>query len=99
MRYVIVHESQGIFIGIYETIPIFAKTDPIGFTYACSFKTEKDAYGFMETYLPKLLDKVSYVPVDTESKNPSITELLKLGLKDHTYLMMDYLYMPSVKIH
>ena len=85
MRYTIVEEDLGFFLGALKNYGIFAKNDIFGLSKAFSFETRQDAEEFIE--------------IETDEKYIDVTDLLRRGYSKYTHGMMDSIEMISTEIH
>jgi hypothetical protein len=99
MRYAIIEEDLGFFLGAFQKYGVFAKTDVFGLSKAYSFKTEDEANGFVEEYLGKDRGDWLIVGINTDEKYIDVVHLLKCGYDKYTHQMIDALPMISTLIH
>jgi hypothetical protein len=99
MRYAIVDEDLGFFLGAFQKFGVFAKTDVFGLYKAFSFDTEKEANAFIDEYLGRDRGDWSVVSVDTKDKYINVVDLLKNGYDKYTHQMMDGLTMTNIQVH
>ena len=99
MRYAIVEEDLGFFLGAFQKFGVFAKTDLFGLHKAFSFDTEKEANSFINEYLGRDRGDWSVVSIDTDDKYINVVDLLKSGYDRYTHQMIDGLTMPNIQVH
>lgn len=99
MRYAIIEEDLGFFLGAYQKFGVFAKTDVFGIHKAYSFKTEKEANSFLNKSLGKDRGDWLVVGINTDEKYIDVVHLLKSGYGRYTHNMIDSLPMYSQEIH
>lgn len=98
-KYIVINKEKGVFLGAYSGYAFFAKTDPVGIPKAFAFDTPDVAKLFIDTNMTRYANNTFYVPIETKSTYPSVSDIIKAGYGDYTYNMMDYLPMPSEAIH
>lgn len=90
MRTVIVHESDGIFIGASLGMAFFSKLDAAGQTNVCTFVDEADARDFISEWKPAVdADSFTFVEVDTDKGYADIEELCAAGLQDEIGFLLE----------
>jgi hypothetical protein len=99
MRYAIIEENLGFFLGAFQKFGVFAKTDLFGLHKAYSFKTEEKANEFVNEYLGKDRGDWSVVSIDTNEKYIDVVHLLKSGYGRYTHNMVDSLPMTNREVH
>jgi hypothetical protein len=99
MRYAIVEEDLGFFLGAFQKFGVFAKTDVFGLHKAFSFDSEEEANAFINEYLGRDRGVWSVVWIETNDKYIDIIDLLKSGYGKYTHQMMDGIAMISTSIH
>ena len=96
--------SDGEYIPEHDldrSFALFAKDNPFSIHRACSFETKEEARRFiLDSFGPtaKRL-RLKTAPVQCSSYYPDIVELIKSGLGDATFDMLDGLESPSKKMH
>lgn len=96
--------SEGEYIPEHDldrSFALFAKDNPFSIHRACSFETKEEARRFiLDSFGPtaKRL-RLKTAPVQCNSYYPDIVELIKSGLGDATFDMLDGLESPSKKMH
>lgn len=99
MRYAIIEEDLGFFLGSFQKFGVFAKTDVFGLYKAYSFDSEEEARDFIKEYLGKDRGEWSVIGINTNEKYIDVVSLLKSGYGKYTHQMMDGIPMTSVEIH
>jgi hypothetical protein len=99
MRYVIIEEDLGFFLGAFQKFGVFAKTDIFGFHKAYSFKTETEANEFVKEYLGEDRGDWFVVSIETNEKYVDVVQLLKGGYGKYTHQMVDNIPMINLEIH
>jgi hypothetical protein len=99
MRYAIVEEDLGFFLGAFEKFGVFAKTDVFGLHKAFSFDSEREANRFIDEYLGRSRGDWAVVSIDTKDKYVNVVDLLKSGHDKYTHKMMDGLAMTNIQVH
>lgn len=99
MRYAIIEEDLGFFLGAFQKFGVFAKTDLFGLHKAYSFKTEEEANKFIGEYLGKDRGYWLVVSIDTDEKYIDVVDLLKSGYGKYTHNMVDSLPMTNQEVH
>lgn len=112
MRYILVDDEAGIFLGAHK-IPIFGDPKAVeGYlifsnynamdfqiTKAYSFDSIRDALLYANTFLIKDFPDLYVEQINTEDKYVDVVDLIKSGFGAHTHSMIDHLDMPSNLIH
>ena len=99
MRYAIVEEDLGFFLGAFQKFGVFAKTDVFGLHKAFGFESEEEANRFINEYLGRDRGDWSVVSVKTNDKYIDVIDLLKNGYSKYTHNMADSIPMVSNSIH
>lgn len=99
MKYTIVEEELGFFLGAFQKFGIFAKNDVLGLSKAIAFDTEKEANEYINDYLGRERGEWKIIPVETEYEYVDAAYLIKNGYGKYTHKMMDSLPMTSTLIH
>lgn len=99
MRYAVVEEELGFFLGAFQKFGVFAKTDVFGLNKAYSFRTEEEANEFIDEYLGRDRGDWFVVAINTDNKYIDVIDLLKNGYGKYTHNMMDNLSMTSMQVH
>src|SRR6056300_1420736 len=99
MKYAIIEEDLGFFLGSYEKYGIFAKTYALGLYKAYGFDTERDAKKFINRSLGKDRGEWLVVSIDTEDKYIDVVDLVKSGYGDYTHNMIDNIPMTNFQVH
>lgn len=104
LRYIIVDEEMGVFLGTYDAEQLgiegdhrmyacFAENNPFGLTTACSFKTMRIAEHFINDMFPKKKQgSLLALPVQTDTEFPSVVDMIKSGYVDHCGDMLDQMF-------
>jgi hypothetical protein len=99
MRYTVIEEDLGFFLGAFQKFGVFAKTDVFGLSKAYSFHNEEEANEFIDEYLGRDRGDWKVVAIDTENKYIDVIDLLKNGYSKYTHNMADSIPMISSSIH
>lgn len=99
MRYAIVEEDLGFFLGAFQKYGVFAKTDVFGLHKAFSFDTEEKANEFINEYLGRDRGDWLVVTIETNDKYIDIIDLLKSGYGKYTHQMIDAIPMINHQLH
>jgi hypothetical protein len=110
LRYIIVDEELGIFLGthkipsrydprIMEGFVIFSSNNPFGIVKAYSFATKKEAWIYMKSFLSEDFPDCRIEKVDCNDTYVDIVHLLKDGFHRYTFDMMDNIPMHNENIH
>lgn len=99
MRYLIVEETKGIFIGAYNKFAMFAENDSLGMTKAFSFASRLKAQKYIDSAFEK--DDSVYSIIEVEGKNTyiKVEDIIRQGYGKYTHYLMDNIPMPSEAIH
>lgn len=101
IRYIISDENMGVFLGTYNGYDLgmeedgriyacFAANNPFGLTTACSFKTERAAFHYIQDmFPPNKQRKLSTLEVETDSEFPTVVDMIKSGHGEKTFDMID----------
>lgn len=104
MRYIIIDENMGVFLGTYQGHSLgaehddrmyacFAENNPFGLTTACSFKSERAATHYIKDMFPhRKQEELRTLPVKTDSEFPSVVEMIKAGYGKHCHDMLDVMF-------
>lgn len=99
MRYIIVEETLGVFIGSYRQVALFAKNDVFGFTKAFCFEKYSEAEEYLELFNKDENFVYSVVEINANSKYVNVEDLIKQGYGKYTHYMMDNIPMISEATH
>jgi len=99
MRYLIVEKELGLFLGVYQNIFIFAKTNVFPIVKAPGFNSVEDAEYYIAKYFPKENKTYGVIDVETNDKYVNIIDVIKSGYKEYTYNLIDFIPMLSGAIH
>ncbi len=99
MRYIIIEETLGVFIGSYKQIALFAKNDIFGFTKVFSFEKREDAEEYMDLFNKEETFEYKIAEVDAQTKYVKVEDLIKQGFGKYTHYMMDNIPMTSELTH
>jgi hypothetical protein len=99
MRYTIVEEDLGFFLGALKNYGIFAKNDIFGLSKAFSFETRQDAEEFIADWMDTNEKDFLIIEIETNEKYIGVTELLKNGHGKYTHTMMNSIEMISTELH
>jgi len=89
MKYAIVEERLGFFLGSYERYGLFAATDPSGIPKAYGFSSEKAAAKYIKEFLDPQKGNWKVVSIDTDSEDEyiDVIDLIKSGYSKYTHNM------------
>jgi len=99
MRYAIIEEDLGFFLGAFQKYGVFAKTDVFGLHKAFGFDTDEEAQDFIDAYLGRDRGEWKVVGINTDDKYVDVVDLLKSGYSKYTYQMVDALPMTNFQVH
>lgn len=99
MRYAIIEEDLGFFLGSYQKYGIFAKTDVLGITKAYTFASKKEAEEYIDDYLGRDRGDWKVLSIKAKDKYTDVVDLIKEGYGKYTHTMIDSLPMESTAIH
>ena len=100
-RYIISDPDMGIFLGTYNGYDLgkaedgrvyacFAANNPFGLTTCCSFKSERSARHYIKDMFPqKKQNELVTKAIECDSEFPTVIDLIKNGLGEHTFDMID----------
>ena len=100
-RYVISDTNMGVFLGTYNGYDLgkeddgriyacFAANNPFGLTTCCSFKTERAAHHYIkDMFPPRKAKELLTKEIKCDSEFPTVIDLIKNGLSEDTYDMID----------
>lgn len=87
MRYAVVHQQNGLFVGVSLGFAFFARCDAVGQPAAPTFDNEEEAMTFIEQILDQGagqgFEEYSLHPVECNSVHATIAELKAAGLEPH----------------
>lgn len=98
-KYIVITPDKGVFLGALSGYALFSVTNPMGMYNAFGFESKEVAEDFVAQSIPSIANTAMYVEVDTPTKYVSCVDIIKAGYKDYTHNMMDFLEMPSQRIH
>lgn len=100
MRYIIVDEKRGVFLGAYKQYALFARNDMLGSTKAFSFTTHSEAEEYIENALAGYKDGVyAIIEIDAKNKYVRVEDIVRQGYGRYTHYLIDNLPMPSESFH
>jgi hypothetical protein len=100
MRYLIIEDQKGLFLGIFNNFYLFAKNTIFPVVKVPSFNTENEAMQFIAVMSINNDDlKYGVIQVDTNDKYVSIVDIIKAGYGKYTHEMIDFLPMISETMH
>lgn len=100
MRYIIVDEERGVFLGSFNQYALFAKNDILGSTKAFSFDTKDDAEEYIESAFAKNKKaKCKVIEVEGKNKYVCVEDIIKQGYGMYTHYLVDNLPMQSESFH
>lgn len=101
MRYIIVDEEQGVFLGAHQKYMIFAKNDIYGMTKAYSFDTLEEAQEYVAKILKLSKNKFNskVIEIDVKARYVKIEDLIRRGYGKYTHNLMDNIPMLSTAVH
>jgi hypothetical protein len=100
MRYIVVDEDRGVFLGSFNQYALFAKNDILGSTKAFSFDTQDEA----EEYIEKVFSKnknaeCKVIEIEAKNKYVRVEDIIKQGYGMYTHYLVDNLPMQSDSFH
>lgn len=92
--WIIYSKTNGLFLGNFSGYAIFSKQDLFESTRVPGFSSEERAKEFVEKFLPKIRNKVEYLPIPTKSSDEyvELVEIIKAGYKDHALDLFENMY-------
>lgn len=99
MRYIIIEEKLGVFIGSYKQVALFAKNDIFGFTRVFSFDKREEAEEYINLFKQDDDHVYKIAEVESKTKYVKVEDLIKQGYGDYTHYMMDGIPMTSELTH
>lgn len=108
MRYIILDPEHGVFLGTHTSrafdesgsvLSLWSRRNIFNLTRAYSFDTKTDAYLYLEHYLLDNFPGAFVTTINSEEKYVDVVDLLKCGLEQFTFDMIDGLHMPSESLH
>ena len=108
MRYILLDQDAGIFLGThriplgnneYEGFVIFSLHNPFGITKAYSFDNLKDAELYMYAFLIEEFPDIRVFEIECQNKYVDVVDLLKNGLDEFTFDMIDNIPMINDTVH
>jgi hypothetical protein len=99
VKYVIIEEDLGFFLGSFQKFGLFAKNDVLGISKAITFDSEQEANDYINEYLGRERGDWKIVTIDTNETYVSVVDLIKNGYEKYTHKMVDSLPMVSTQIH
>ena len=99
MRYLIVEEKKGLFLGAYNKFAMFAENDSLGMTKAFSFASKLKAQRYIDSAFEK--DDSVYKVIEIESNHTyiKVEDVIRQGYGEYTHYLMDNIPMKSEAIH
>lgn len=99
MRFVVVEETKGVFLGAYNKFAVFAENDALGMTKAFSFDTKLKAQQYIDKAFEK--DECIYkvIEVDADTVYVKVEDMIRQGYGKYTHYLMDNIPMKSQAIH
>jgi hypothetical protein len=98
-RYIIIEKDLGVFAGVFDKYPVFAKNDIFGFNRITSFSSRENAEEWIHNYLNKDKNEFDIVEIETPYDFVTIIDVIRSGYGQYTHYMMDNIPMISDKIH
>lgn len=99
MKYIVISQEKGVFLGAVSGYALFSKTNPMGMYNAYGFDTLDTAQNFVSTNLPTIANTAIYPQIPTSTDYVSCVDIIKHGYGKYTHDMMNYLDMPSESVH
>lgn len=99
MRYIVVDEVRGVFLGSFNQYALFAKNDILGSTKAFSFDTRDEAEEYIENVLKNKNADCKVIEVDAKNKYVRVEDIVKQGYGRYTHYLVDNLPMQSDSFH
>lgn len=107
MRYVITHNREGVFLGTHidtsmdpdgVVFVLWSKDNVFSCSKAYSFENHREAQMFAETTLRRW-PSAKVQKVESSEKYVDVVDLLKEGMGDYTFDMIDHIPMANEQIH
>lgn len=108
MRYIILDYDYGIFLGTHTNkgfvdnprgaVALWSSENYFSLTRAFSFSTKTEAHLFIESFLHDF-PGAFVTGVHTDEQYIDVVDLIKAGLHNFTFDMIDGIHMPNETIH
>lgn len=99
MRYLIVEEQKGVFLGAYNKFALFAENDGLGMTKAYSFDSKLKAQQYIDKSFEKDDCIYKIVEIDANTTYVKVEDMILQGYGKYTHYLMDNIPMKSGAIH
>lgn len=99
MRFIIVDEEKGVFLGAYNKFAVFAENDALGMTRAFSFDTKLKAQQYIDRSFGKDDNVYKVIEVDAKTTYVKVEDIIRQGYGKYTHYLMDNIPMRSQAIH
>lgn len=99
MKYAIIEEDLGFFLGAHQKYGIFAGNDSFGIPKAYAFTSEEEAEEYIKEFLGPHRGEWKIVGIETKDKYIHVVDLIKEGYSKYTHNMIEGLPMISTQIH
>ena len=99
MRYLIVEDKKGLFLGAYNKFAMFAENDSLGMTRAFSFDSRLKAQRYIDSAFEKDGSAYRVIEVDGNSTYVKVEDVIRQGYGKYTHYLMDNIPMKSEAIH
>ena len=97
MRYLLVKEEKGIFIGTVQGYAIFSNNDVFGYNNAITFEETEEIRKAFEATIPDVQFK--FLPIDIDKKYASHAEMARQGYGKYLEKMLEHAPAASDKFH
>lgn len=99
MRFIIVDEEKGVFLGAYNKFAVFAENDSLGMTKAFSFDTKLQAQRYIDKAFKKDDSVYRVIEIDAKVIYVKVEDIIRQGYGKYTHYLMDNIPMRSEAIH
>lgn len=99
MRFIIVEEEKGVFLGAYNKFAVFAENDALGMTKAFSFDTRLQAQRYIDKAFEKDDNAYKIIEIDAKVIYVKVEDIIRQGYGKYTHYLMDNIPMKSQAIH
>ena len=99
MRFIIVEEEKGVFLGAYNKFAVFAENDALGMTKAFSFDTKLQAQRYIDKAFEKDDNAYKIIEIDAKVIYVKVEDIIRQGYGKYTHYLMDNIPMKSQAIH
>ena len=99
MRFIIVEEEKGVFLGAYNKFAVFAENDALGMTKAFSFDTRLQAQRYIDKAFEKDDNAYKIIEIDAKVIYVKVEDIIRQGYGKYTHYLMDNIPMKSQAVH